>query len=358
MTIVRIRALAAFPAGLRATAHRPRLIAGLWAWQVVISTAAALPLFRGLIAATAYSPGSDPLLERFSVSLFGEILQYNALPLVQMLQLGAVGALLISVVTAPVLVALAISSLEAPGRVPAADLAAAAGRWYFPLFRLLIGGRVVALFAAVLAGAAARALLAPLSNSTWELGRLLIVPAIVGIALLVLTLFWAAADYAAIHAIRAGSRRMFSAWHMGLRASLGRPITTLGVWLLAAVTIAGLAALLFAVLGTVGGAAPAAIAAGIVVQQLFAIFRIGIRVGLLGAEAAAWRIVPPVPAATDVAGLSLDTGTPAAGVVAVEDESNQQPVSRSVTSPEEDQGPGKDGQREIHEGQQPKDSME
>ena len=86
MNVVRTRALAAFTAGVRAAADRPRLVAGLWAWQLAIAAAVALPLFRGLIAATAHSPGSDPLLERFSVSLFGEILQYNALPLVQMLQ--------------------------------------------------------------------------------------------------------------------------------------------------------------------------------------------------------------------------------------------------------------------------------
>jgi len=358
VTVVRTRALAAFPAGVRAAAHRPRLVAGLWAWQLVISTAVALPLFRGLIAATAHAPGSDPLLDRFSVSLFGEILQYNALPLVQMLQLGAVGALLVSVVTAPVLVALTISALEAPERMPAGGVAAAAGRWYFPLFRLLMLGRFVALAAALLAGAATRTLLGPVWDSSWELGRLLVVPSVIAMALLVLALFWAAADCAAIHAIRTGSARMFAAWRMGLRASLGRPITTLALWLLAAVTITGLAALLFSVLGSLNGAAPAAIAAAVVVQQLFVIFRVGVRVALLGAEAVAWRIVPPVVPTTEVAALWLDGGGQATDVGLPGNGPDEQPVSRLVARPEEDQGPGEDGQRQVHEGQQPEEPVE
>ncbi len=165
------------------------------------------------------------------MSLFGELLQYNALPLVQMLQSGAVGALLVSVVTAPVLVALTISALEAPERMLAGGVAAAAGRWYFPSFRLLmLAAGFVALGAAVLAGGATRALLGPVRDSSWELGRFLVVPSVIAMALLVLALFWAAADYAAIHAIRTGSARMFAAWRMGLRASLGRPITTLALW--------------------------------------------------------------------------------------------------------------------------------
>ena len=356
--IVRTRALAAFPVGVRAAAHRPRLIAGLWAWQLVISTAVAFPLFRGLIAATAYAPGSDPLLDRFSVSLFGEILQYNALPLVQMLQLGAIGALLVSIVTAPVLVTLTIAALESPVRVPAGGLAASAGRWYFPLFRLLLLGRFVALAAAMLAGAATRALLGPVWDSSWELERLLVVPSTIAMALLVLALFWAAADYAAIHAIRAGSARMFAAWRIGLRASLGRPITTLALWLLAATIIAGLAALLFSVLGSLSGAAPAAIAAAIVVQQLFVIFRVGVRCGTARCRSRRLAHRPArVPhdrrrravARRKWAGYRCGPTRERAGPAG---------VSRSVARPEEDQGPGKDGQRQVHEGQQPEDPVE
>jgi hypothetical protein len=321
VTVARTRAVPAFRAGVRAAARRPRLVAGLWAWQLVIATAAALPLLRGLAAATEFSPATDALLERFSIALFGELLQYNALPIVQMLQVGAMGALLVSVVAAPALVAISISALDGPERAVAGELAAAAGRWYFPLLRLLVGGRLVALGAAVLAGGAARALLGPVRHSAWELGRLLSIPVVLAVALLVLVLFWAAVDYAVIHALRAGSRRMVAAWLAGLRASFSRPITTLALWILAGLVITGIAALLFAVLGSLSGAAPAAIAAAIVAQQLFMIFRVGVRVALLGAEAAAWRIASPVTSTSDpgapgieVPATNVDAAMPAIDV--------------------------------------------
>jgi hypothetical protein len=214
-------------------------------------------------------------------------------------QMGAVGALLVSVILAPALLAAIITALDAPDRPAPAEIAAAAGRWYWPFLRLFILGRFVGLAAAGLVGAGVAAALRPVRESLWEAGRLASGPVILAAALVPLAIFFAATDYAMIHAIRTGSRRMFAAWRMGVRASLMRPLTTLALWIFAALLIVGLAALLFAVLGTLSGSSRLGIALAVVVQQLFVLFRVGVRVGLIGAEAAAWRIVP-APAAPPV----------------------------------------------------------
>jgi hypothetical protein len=137
----------------------------------------------------------------------------------------------------------------------------------------------------------------------------------------VLALFWATVDYAAIHAMRAGSSRMFAAWRVGVRAAFGRPLTTLGIYAMAGVIVAGLAALLVAVLGTLSGSTAFGITAAIVVQQLFVIFRLGTRVGLIGAEAAAWRLP-------------------------------------SVRAPEEHEGPRQDREREVEQREEPEHAVE
>ena len=72
---------------------------------------------------------------------FGEILHYNVLPVGQMALMGGLGALVVAVVTAPALLAMALTSLEITGRLAAGDGAAAAGRWYWPFLRLFIAGR-------------------------------------------------------------------------------------------------------------------------------------------------------------------------------------------------------------------------
>ena len=318
---VRAQALPAFTAGLRAAAQRPGLVLAIWAWQLVVAAAASLPLFRGLLAASGYSPGTDPLLERFSVSLFGELLQYNALPVVQLVQMTAVGVLLVSVVTAPVLVAVTVASLEAATPVPRGALAASAGRWYWPFLRLLTAGRFVALMGTAVVAAAVSAALNPVRASAWELGRLLTGPVIVAAALPVLVLLWATVDYAAIHAMRAGSSRMLAAWRVGVRAAFGRPLTTLGIYGIAGVIVVGLAALLVAVLGTLSGSTTLGIAAAMVAQQLFVIFRVGTRVGLIGGEAAAWRLT-------------------------------------SVRSPEEHEGPRQDRERQVEQREEPEHAVE
>jgi hypothetical protein len=293
----------------------------IWAWQLVVAAAASLPVFRGLLAATSYSPGTDRLLERFSVSLFGELLQYNVLPVMQLVQMTAVGVLLISVVTAPLLVAVTVASLETAAPAARGAVTASAGQWYWPFLRLIVLGRIVAIVGTAIVAAAVSAALHPVRASAWELGRLLTGPVIAAASLPVLALFWATVDYGAIHAMRSGSSRMFAAWRVGVRAAFGHPLTTLGLYGIAVLIVGGLAALLVAVLGTLSGSVPLAIAFAIVVQQLFVVFRVGVRVALVGAEGAAWRVT-------------------------------------SVGAPEEHDRPWQHGEREIQQRQQPEQPVE
>jgi hypothetical protein len=300
VTVVRTRAFPSFAAGLGTAAARPGLVLGLWAWQLLLATASAFPLHRALVAATSGSPATDRQLEAFSVGGFVELFQYTALPVGQMVQMSAVGAMLVSVLLAPALLAMVVAAIESPARPARGELAAAAGAWYWPFLRLVVFGRLVGLLVAGLVAGATVAALRPVRDSLWELGRLASGPVTLLVALVPVALFFAAVDYAMIHAQRTGSRRMFAAWRVGLRASLTRPLTTLGLWMLTALLVVGLVALLVGVLGVVGGGSGLAIASTFVVLQLFVIFRIGLRVALVGSEAATWRVVPePVAPAVE-----------------------------------------------------------
>jgi hypothetical protein len=292
VTVIRTRAIPSFAAGVRAAASRPRLVVALWAWQLLLATAAAFPLHRALVAATSESPATDRLLEGFSVSAFTELLHYTSLPVGQMVQMGAIGAALVSVLLSPALLAMVVAAVEAPSRPARSELAAAAGTWYWPFLRLVVFGRLAGVLVAGLVAGGMLAALRPVRESLWEIGRLASGPVTLLAALVPVALFFAAVDYAMVHAMRTGSRRMFAAWRMGLRASLGRPVATLGLWMLAALVLVGLAALLVAVFGVVSGSSRLAIALTFVVLQLFVVFRIGLRVALVGGEAAAWRVVP------------------------------------------------------------------
>ena len=308
VTTPRARALPAFASGLHAAASRPWVVAAVWAWHLVIATAVAVPLFRVLVAATGLAPATDALLERFSFSLVGELQQYNNLPVGSTLMMGAVSALIVALASAPALLALVITSLDRSPRPAAGELAAMAGRYYVPFLRLFVAGRAVGLLAAALAGGLMAAALRPVRLSQWELGRLASGPVTIAFALVALALFWAATDYAMIHAIRTDSRRMFAAWRIGLRAAFTRPLATLGLWLLWAFLLALLAVLLFAVLGTLDARTPAAIVLAVVVQQLFVLARIGLRVSLLAAEGAVGRIGPEaVPVAVPVEQTRVET---------------------------------------------------
>jgi len=290
--MVRVRALPAFAAGLGAAASRKWLVAAVWGWHLVIATAVAVPLFRMLLVATGLSPATDALLERFSLSLLGELQQYNNLPIGSTLQMGAISALVVAVASAPVLLAIILATLDRSPAPAAADLGVVAGRYYLPLLRLSIGGRTVALLVAALTGGLITAALRPVHRSQWELGRLASRPIALAAALVALALFWAATDYAMIHAIRAGSVRMLAAWRTGLRAAFTRPIATLGLWMSWALLLVAFAVLLFALLGTLDARTPAGIVLAVIAQQLFVLARIGLRIALLGAEGAMWRAGP------------------------------------------------------------------
>lgn len=287
-TVERRAALLSLAAGLRAAASRPGLLVVVWALQLIVAAAAALPLFRALSAVTASFPEADRLLERFSLALYAELLQANQVPMFAMLQASGFGVVLIAVITGPAFLAAIVTSLERPGG-PKGALAASVGRYYWPLLRLTVFGRLVAIMAAGLVGGAFGAALRPLRRSLWEAGRLASGPLIVAVALVVLVLFWAVVDYAIVHAIRTESRRMFAAWRAGVRAAFRRLWTTLGIWFGIGLLLAACAAIVVFLHGILPATSAALIAAVIVLQQIFIITRIGLRVALLGAEAAAWR---------------------------------------------------------------------
>jgi hypothetical protein len=273
--------------GLRLAAVRPRLVALIWGWHLGLALALAIPMFQWLFRATAFTPAADALAERVSFSLLFELQQYDHASVLGLLQASTAGGMILALVTSPLLMAGALVSLRGQG-APASAVAAAAAPLYWPFLRVLVFGRAIAVIAALLVAGLLRAVLAPLSESGWEPGWLWALAVRSSAALIAGTLLFASVDYALVQLETDGSRAAFRAWSRGFRFAISRPLLSLGLWAAyGAATLTGAIAYL-----GITTAAPASgtewrymvVFAGVaVLQQVFVILRVWLRLGLLAA---------------------------------------------------------------------------
>jgi hypothetical protein len=319
----RITARRAFWRGLHAAGGRPQLIAAVWAWHLVLATVGGAPVFRWLFSVTSRSPATDPLLDQWSLALFADLFQYDRAPLISMGMTAALSTLLIGALTAPLVLGTTIESFAADAPVRISDAFAQAIRRFWPLLRLILVGRVIAVAGAVLTVLVLIPLTRVLERETWELGWLYGGVVRLACGALVGVLLWSAVDMAAMYALRANTRRTRRAWINGLGFVARRPLFTLGVWLGAGLLTAVAAALfLVPVVSLVPGTTVSWIAVAILLQQLFVICRLLLRVALLGAE---WTAVPetwtPVaaPTAQEVERLDIETVPSGASNAAAEE---------------------------------------
>ena len=361
----RVHAARALAAGLRTAASQRRVLVAIWSWHLVVAAAAALPMFTWLRSATAHRPAADVLVERWSFGTVSELLQYTEAPILEMLRSGAVAAVALATVAAPLFIALVLRSLGTDA-ASSTDLGRAAVRMYWPLLRALILGRAVALAGVALTALGVASAMGPLRASLGEAGLwsglllLLAATAIVGMLLL------AACDYALVEVVERGGRSAVRAWLRGARAALTHPVAAVLLWAGAGVLLAVLLGLYGVISARLPVGTMSLVVAGVLVQQLFMLGRTWVRVGLLGAERSVFLAVSPAPPLPEAARAPAGDDMPllpfgddarsrapgSAGRAAQDD------AEPSSVEDEQHPGPGQDGEREIEDREQRQDAVE
>ena len=306
-------------AGLADAWGRPKLVATVWAWNLLLALLATLPLSRWLRGALPQSPEADLLASRFSFGMMSELSQ-DAGPAMALVWAAASGALLLGFLAGPLLAGGILESLgSGDNRSFFHRFFRGAGHFYGRFLRLMLLATAGAVVVAGLVAAVLGAALRPLRESAWEPGELLSAVILGAAVLAVLAVFWLSLDFARVQVSRDDSRRMWRALMSGLHFTLHFRGRTLGLlartWLLLLV-LAGVYLLFRA---GVPSHTAALIALLFLVQQAFMLARTGLRIAQVSAErqmhlalrpavGVAPVVVTPLPAAVPV----LDAPTPAA----------------------------------------------
>jgi hypothetical protein len=271
-------------AGLTGAWRRPKLVATVWAWNLVLALAAAVPLFRWLRGALSRSPEAELLTERFSFALFFE-LQQQAEPALGMVWGAALGGLLLGFLANPLLAGGILEVLGSRDDRPLLHrFFRGAGRFYGRFLGLLLWSAAGAAVVGGLVAAALGAALGRLRESAWEPGdmvaRLLVMVAVAG----VLAFFWMGLDYARIEVSRGDGRGVWRAFLSGLRFVLRHRGRAFGLLAACWGLLGLLAAAYLAFRQAVPSHTAGLIALMFAAQQAFMLARTGLRVAALAAE--------------------------------------------------------------------------
>jgi len=310
--------------GVGIAVRQPRLIAALWLWQLVVALAGTLPVFQWLRDTTALRPAADRLLVRFSLPDVVDAVRTTQGSPVAMWNAALSGSLLLTVVTAPVVIAATLDALRDAGGEPVN--ARTVSNCYWRLLRLTVFGRGTAIVAAILTAAGLALALRPLHDRSSS-GVLLALSLAGAVAACIGAWLWAAVDVGAVAIVHGRVRGAFAGWVAGLRTVLRVPAFTLLLWASFAVALIGALLLLAAGIASLPATTLPLILLMAALHQAFAVWRVVLRVGVLSAEAGAWMCLWPSPLPT-----SVET-TPAEPPPSVHHEEHPRP--------------GQDGEREI-----------
>jgi hypothetical protein len=239
-------------------------------------------------------PETDPLLERFHVGIFRDL----------MLEGGGLGVLSIGLVVAglllaalPVSVFLSGGTLEAlitEDGMPFVQRFLRGGAHFFWRFlRLIVIGGVVMLLAVAVTAVAADIGLGPLRRSSWPPGGLVAL-AIEGLAVgAVAVYFLLSFDYARIRLALSDRGGVLRAWFSALALVARHPVRTYGLALVFAVLFVAAAAAYLLAIARLGTHTMSLVLAGIALQQVFILVRAALRVGLLAGEMEMYQWLRP-----------------------------------------------------------------
>ncbi|MEO8275698.1 MAG: hypothetical protein ABI639_05725 [Thermoanaerobaculia bacterium] len=272
-------------AAIRKTAKNLRLIALLWIAQLAIAAIAGYPVFRYLDSALSHSPAGDEFLHRFSLPLVSDLARAGAsqgIPLGSLLTLVIVLTLLWNAGAAGG----ALETLLSNDPVSTLHrFARGAGRYFNRFLRMgLVAAATAIVIAAVLSGPVF-AVSGALDDAAEGAKQWLNFAGVLLALLAVLTVLLAL-DLARTRVARDDRRKGVAVFFATLRALLRRPLLVLGLWFWLAAAFAALALLYSALCHVLPTGAGLALFAVVVLQQLLAMARAGMRVALWSGEIA------------------------------------------------------------------------
>jgi hypothetical protein len=283
--------------GLGVAFSHPRLVALCWAWHVLLSLPAAIPVWRWLLDGTAYSPEADSGLAGMNIALLSDLLHYDRSDVPRLLQAPVLAGAVLALLGGPLLTGgvLHVIGPDRPRPFLAAFLAGA-GRTYWRLLRTAILTRG----AMLLTLGALFGILIPFGERFDDSGGELQYFGYVGLLILstiVVIWFWmAVSDYASIRMVHDDRRSAILSSGVGVWLVLRHLFSVAGYWLLAGGVFAVLVAVYVGFRNVIPADTLLLIGVMVLAQQVFLLLRTTLRVGLLATEQAHYvRLRPPPP---------------------------------------------------------------
>ncbi len=284
--------------GLGALRRAPRLAVTLWLVNLTLALAAGVPGWLALRSAIGLLPGADALGDGFSLGVLVDLVEMRP-GLLGGLVLSALGVAFLGLVAGAAVTGGALEVLASRDDRPFGHrFGRGAGRFFSRFLRAgilasLAGGLTAALLAGpllALGGRMRRESGQETLSGLVSLGGLAVAALVVVFALLAL-------DAARIRIVREDTRRVLPLLRSGFAVVIGHPVKWLGTWGVNALLVA--VALGLYVLfrnGVPAGTGPLVLLM-VLAQQAFVLVRSGLRVALLGSEAALVERLCPLPSA-------------------------------------------------------------
>jgi hypothetical protein len=283
--------------GWRAALGRPRLVATLWFWNLLMGLIVGLGMSRWLGAAFNGSPVADQALERFRFGLLAELTQYDRFSPFTFLG-GTLSALaLIAMLSNALLAAGVLEVLVSDDPRPLLHrFFRGAGHFFGRFLRLLIVTGIALIILWIIMGAITSPIVRAIGESSWErtwiavaLGRFALLGILVALLMAVLDVARAQVASSPVE-----QRGMLRAWVRSVPIVFHNLGTIGGIYLVLGVCWVALALVGLAVVFAVTPNNWAAIWLLILVQQVFMFARAGIRVARAGAILGVARAAVPV----------------------------------------------------------------
>jgi hypothetical protein len=304
--------------GVRAIFAHVRIAIVLWLINVALASVAIFPIWWWW-SRTALLPETDPLVERFHVGVFRDLLIDGGILGLLTLPLMMAGLLLVAL---PISVFLAGATLEVlisdDGNPFFQRFVRGGAHFFWRFLRLSILGGIVMIVVVALTALGTGSAVAPLLRSTWAPGAFVAVAIEVLAVGMVTTYFLLSFDYARIRLALSDRRGVFRAWMASLGLVARHPVQTYGLACMFGILFAAVAAGYLLAVAALGTHTMALIAATMALQQVFVLARTALRVGMLAgememyqwlrpaaAQAGDFETPPPMPAADARIDLTL-----------------------------------------------------
>jgi hypothetical protein len=283
--------------GLWTAIRTPKLIGLLWAWNVLLGLAAALPARTWFGNTLDFATESDRLLTRFNIGALNDISKASQTAPAALAMAGIIGVGLLALVGSAFMNGgiLEVIATRSDDRTFMHRFFRGGGHFFWRYTRLALLAFFLGAVVVAVTSAGVGAVTSTLAESEWEPAGM--VWGLVGFAItgLVALVFVLALDYARIRTARDGSRGMVKAYFLGLRFVLGHLVATYVIALLAVVaTVAVFLAYVGHEASWTTSTWPA-IFVLIGVQQIVMLVRTGVRVAQVGAEWEYFGRCTPVP---------------------------------------------------------------